>query len=191
MSDDKVPPQNPSEDKPADEPGATPAPGGAAGTGGSGASAPPPPSSSGADAGAPPPPPSGGGTGGTGAGGSAPPPPRSGAGGPSGPASQNRGLMLVLSYLWVLALIPYLVEQEDPEVKWHARHGLVLLVAEIVLGVVLFILSLVPGVGCIFSILWMLITLGLIVLHVILLVKALNGERYRIPYVTQYVDQIP
>lgn len=142
---------------------------------------PPPPSGGNAGAGAPPPPPTGGagGAGGTGA------PP------PTGPASQNRGLMLVLSYLWVLALVPYLTERDDPEVKWHARHGLVLLIAEVILGVVIFILSLIPGLGCIMPILSLLIWLGIIVLHVVCLVKALNGERFLIPYVSDYANQIP
>ena len=125
-----------------------------------------------------------GSTGGTGATGAPPPPP---PGGDSG----NRQLMLVLSYLWVLALIPYLTEQRDPEVKWHARHGLVLLIAEVILYVVLFILSLIPVIGCVISVLWLLAGLGIVVLHVLCLVKALQGERFTIPYVTPYADQLP
>lgn len=175
MNDDSTP------KPPADDP-AQPRPG---------ASPPPPPAGdAGAGAGAPPPPPGGGGpagsTGPTGsAGGGAPPPP------PAGGASDNRQIMLVLSYLWILALIPYLTEQRDPEVKWHARHGLVLMVAEIVLNILLFVLSLIPVVGCVVSVLWMLAWIGIVVLHVICLVKALGGERFTIPYVTQYVNQIP
>ena len=48
--------------------------------------------------------------------------------------------MIVLSYLGLLALIPLLVEKNDKEVQWHAKHGLVLLVAEIVLFIGLSIL---------------------------------------------------
>ena len=47
-------------------------------------------------------------------------------------ASPNRGVMIVLAYLWLLALIPLLVEKQDPEVQWHAKHGLVLMIAELV-----------------------------------------------------------
>ena len=43
--------------------------------------------------------------------------------------------MIVLSYLWLLALVPLLVEKEDNEVQWHAKHGIVLMVAEIVLWI--------------------------------------------------------
>ena len=39
--------------------------------------------------------------------------------------------MIVLAYLGPLALIPLLMEKEDQEVQWHAKHGLVLTVAEV------------------------------------------------------------
>lgn len=185
MTDESTPPKPPPGDPDPAAPGAT----------GPGATTPPPPTgSAGAGAGAPPPPPPGGGgpAGGTGpgsTGGGAPPPPP-GTGGTGG-ASDNRQIMLVLSYLWILALIPYLTEQRDPEVKWHARHGLVLMVAEIVLNILLFVLSLIPVVGCVISVVWMLAWIGIVVLHVVCLVKALGGERFTIPYVSQYVDQVP
>lgn len=171
MSDETTPPTPPADDPAQAGPGATP----------------PPPSSgpAGAGAGAPPPPPSGAGPAGPAGAGAPPPPP------PAGGASDNRQIMLILSYLWILALIPYLTEQRDPEVKWHARHGLVLVVAEIVLNIVLFILSLIPVVGCVFSVLWMVAWLGIVGLHVVCLVKALGGERFTIPFVSQYADQIP
>jgi uncharacterized membrane protein len=99
--------------------------------------------------------------------------------------------MLVLSYLWILALVPYLTEQQDPEVKWHARHGLVLMIAEILLSIVIFILSLIPAVGCVISILWLFAWIGIVVLHILCIVKATSGQRLIIPYVSQYADQIP
>ncbi len=99
--------------------------------------------------------------------------------------------MLVLSYLGPLALIPFLMEQEDEEVKWHSRHGLVLLVAWIILSIVIFILSFVPVLGCFFSLLSLFLGLGILVVHIICIVKALNGERFLIPYVSDYVQQIP
>jgi len=49
-------------------------------------------------------------------------------------ASPNRGVMIVLAYLWPLALVPLLLEKRDPDLQWHAKHGLVLMVA-IVKGV--------------------------------------------------------
>src|SRR5204863_800621 len=72
---------------------------------------------------------------------------------PDSTVSPNRSVMIVLAYLWVLALVPLLVEKEDAEVQWHAKHGLVLMVAEIVLFfaylIVTSIVSLATfGLGC-------------------------------------------
>src|ERR1041385_1164976 len=47
--------------------------------------------------------------------------------------SPNRGVMIVLAYLWPLALVPLLLEKHDADVQWHAKHGIVLMIAELVL----------------------------------------------------------
>lgn len=117
-----------------------------------------------------------------------PPPPGGGAAAPSG----NRGLMIVLSYLWLLALIPLLVEKDDAEVQWHAKHGIVLLVAEFILWIVLTIISiaLTPlGVGCFFALLPPLISLVVIVVHIVCIVKGVGGQRFLIPGISQYADR--
>ena len=69
---------------------------------------------------------------------------------PSEPSS-NRTIMFILSYLWLLALVPLLAETGDSEVQWHAKHGIVLMVGEIVLWIALTILSQIPGIGIIFG----------------------------------------
>ena len=62
-----------------------------------------------------------------------------------GTQSSNRGVMIVLSYLWLLALVPLLVEKDDKEVQWHAKHGIVLMVAEIVFWIAVTIVQMVLG----------------------------------------------
>jgi uncharacterized membrane protein len=94
--------------------------------------------------------------------------------------------MLVLSYLWLLALIPFVVEKNDPEVQWHAKHGLVLTVAEFLLWVVVGIVThVIPFAGCV---LWMLWPLTLI-FRIFLIIKATNGQRVLIPGISKYADQ--
>lgn len=102
--------------------------------------------------------------------------------------STNRGVMIVLSYLWILALIPLLVEKDDKEVQWHAKNGLVLTVAEFVLWLV-FNLIAATGVGCVFVIFLPLIFLAFLVIRVVAIVKGLKGERFEIPWLSQYVDK--
>jgi uncharacterized membrane protein len=103
--------------------------------------------------------------------------------------------MIVLSYLGILALIPYAVEQRDPEVRWHSRNGLALFVADIIVTMVLWVISIVLGavplLGCIFMVVWMFAGFAILAYHIFVMMKALKGERYRIPYVTEYAERIP
>jgi uncharacterized membrane protein len=102
--------------------------------------------------------------------------------------------MIVLSYLWLLALVPLLVEKEDSEVQWHAKHGIVLMVAEIVLWIVLTIVGMVltmatAFLGCIFGIVHLVLWLGILVVHIMAIVKGINGQRLLIPGVSEYASR--
>lgn len=122
----------------------------------------------------------------------APPPPQEPAAKET--VSENRTVMIVLSYLWLLALIPLLVEKEDREVQWHAKHGLVLTVVEVIvmigLQVVVMILGAVSGgLGCIFTLLIPILMLAILIVHVLCIVKGVNGGRFLIPGVSEFADR--
>jgi uncharacterized membrane protein YjgN (DUF898 family) len=109
-------------------------------------------------------------------------------------ASPNRGLMIVLAYLWLLALVPLLVEKQDAEVQWHARHGIVLMVTELVLFFVYVIVtSLVSlatlGLGCVLSVLLVFAWVGVLGLHLAAIVTATNGGRFVLPGISRYADR--
>ncbi len=113
---------------------------------------------------------------------------------PSGTASSNRGVMIVLSYLWILSLVPLLTEKEDKEVQWHAKHGIVLMVAEIAFWIVFTILTnliiaATLGLGCVISLLGPFIALLFLAVHVMAIVKGVNGQRLLIPYISEYADK--
>ena len=108
--------------------------------------------------------------------------------------SENRNVMIVLSYLWLLALIPLLVEKDDREVQWHAKHGLVLTVVEIVamigLQVIVMVLSAISGgLGCVFGLLVPLLMLAILVVHVVCIVKGINGQRFLLPGISEFADR--
>jgi uncharacterized membrane protein len=108
--------------------------------------------------------------------------------------SENRNVMIVLSYLWLLALIPLLVEKDDREVQWHAKHGLVLTVVEIVamigLQVIVMVLSAISGgLGCVFGLLVPLLMLAILVVHVLCIVKGINGQRFLLPGISEFADR--
>lgn len=115
-----------------------------------------------------------------------PPPPPAGTG---GGRSDNRGLMIVLSYIWILAIVPLIMEKDDKEVQWHAKHGLVLLGAEIILYVICGVLGMLPVVGCATVFLFPIIGLGALIVRILCIVKGINGERFIIPGLSQYADR--
>lgn len=107
--------------------------------------------------------------------------------------SSNRAVMIVLSYLWLLALVPLLVEKDDKEVQWHAKHGIVLMVAEFILWIVIFVIQFmlvsILGLGCIAGLLTIPIPIGILILHVLAIVKGVNGQRLTIPGLSEYASK--
>jgi len=119
---------------------------------------------------------------------SMPPPPPSPP--PAAADDSNRTVMLILSYIPILNFIPLIVQQTDPEVKWHAKHGLVLFVAEFVIGMVFGIFTMIPVIGCIVPIIAAIFFLGILVVHIMCIMKAMNGQRFVIPFLTDFVAKL-
>ena len=110
---------------------------------------------------------------------------------PGSTPSSNRNVMIVLSYLWLLALVPLLMEKDDKEVQWHAKHGLVLMVAELFVWIVISIVIAPLGIfGCVAALFTPLLMLGQLVLHVMCIVKGINGQRLMIPGVSEFVNKL-
>jgi uncharacterized membrane protein len=108
--------------------------------------------------------------------------------------SPNRGVMIVLAYLWPLALVPLLLEKDDAELQWHAKHGIVLMIAELILlfGYLLMtsIVSLATlGLGCVLLLLVVFGLVGVFALHVVAIVKGLSGGRLIIPGLSEYANR--
>jgi uncharacterized membrane protein len=129
----------------------------------------------------PPPPPPGGSY--------TPPPP---ATPPPGGAASDRTLFLVLSYIGILALVPFFAKKDDPEVQWHAKNGMALFGAEIAWIVIEIMLMFVrvPLFGCGMSMIGCVVWVGFIILSVMGIMKALKGERFRMPVITDIAEKL-
>jgi uncharacterized membrane protein len=108
--------------------------------------------------------------------------------------SPNRGVMIVLAYLWLLALIPLLVEKQDAEIRWHAGHGIVLMAAELALLIVYILVTSVVsvaslGLGGTLVLLLMFAWVGILGLHVMAIIKGVAGGRLMVPGVSRYADR--
>jgi uncharacterized membrane protein len=73
-----------------------------------------------------------------------------------------------LSYIWILSLVMIATKKNDEFVMFHAKQGLVLFIASF--------LWFIPVIG------WILDCLILVCI-IIGFIKAMNGERYKLPVV--------
>jgi uncharacterized membrane protein len=118
-----------------------------------------------------------------------PPPPPGGTMPPPGSPSQNRGLMLALAYLGPLAIIPLVTEKNDPEVQWHAKHGLVIFVAFIALCILVGILVHIPFFGCLIALGFPLVGLAYFILTIYLILQAQKGQRVMLPGISDFANR--
>jgi len=104
---------------------------------------------------------------------------------PSGPREQDK-IFLVFAYLiFPFPLLPLMTVKDSPFVTWHAKQGLLFGLASLA---VLFFFSVVLfafGGFC----LGLCLAVPLMGLDLFAMVKALNGERWRIPVIADLADK--
>jgi uncharacterized membrane protein len=98
--------------------------------------------------------------------------------------------MLVLCYLAFLGFIPLLAAKQDREIRWHARNGLLLfgaaaafLIAATLIGLV------VPSLSCVYVIVMFIVGVVYVIIAILAIVKALDGERLIVPVISRYAER--
>jgi len=118
------------------------------------------------------------------------PQPATGGGG-----SQGSGLApnvaSLLCYLCgiVTGIIFLVIEKENKEIKFHAWQSIFLNGGVIAIFIVFFILSFIPFIGVVFGIANILVGLGYLIVWILALIKAYNGEHWLIPVVGNLAEQ--
>jgi len=92
--------------------------------------------------------------------------------------AKNRYLA-ALSYIWILCLVPLFLKRDSKFAQFHAKQGLVLFIANVAGSLVFWI----PVVG------WLL-GLGILILAVLGIVKALSGQWWEMPYLGKYAKKL-
>jgi len=90
-------------------------------------------------------------------------------------ASSDSNLMAALSYVWILSIVMLIVKKDDEFVKFHARQGLILFIASFI--------GVIPFIGWF---IWLIV----VVMDIIGFIKALSGERYKVPVVGDIAEKI-
>jgi uncharacterized membrane protein len=87
--------------------------------------------------------------------------------------------------IWITGLIFYLVEKENKMVKFHALQSVITFLP---LQIIYWVLSYVFWWSGITSILTILVGLIMFILWIVLMIKAYQGERYKLPVVGDIAD---
>ncbi len=98
-------------------------------------------------------------------------------------------ILCALAYpIWIVAIINLIIAEKDKDLKYHGAQGLFF---GICIGILFFALSFIawilffiPAIGWIvYSLLWMVLVIGSIVLAIMYAIKAFNLEKFKIPVV--------
>ena len=119
---------------------------------------------------------------------------QTGSGGQGSGLAPNIASMLCYICMPITSIVFMLMEKENKDVQFHAWQATTFGVGWIVVVVALNILSMIlvriAGVlGVIMSILVPVLGLGVFILWIICLVKAYQGERWKIPYIGDFAEK--
>jgi uncharacterized membrane protein len=98
--------------------------------------------------------------------------------------SQNKDVeenktMAALSYAWILFLVPLLGKRDSKFAQFHAKQGMILFAIELGASLIAW-----------FPVFGQLFMLALVVVAVMGIVKALNGEWWEIPFIYDWSKKI-
>jgi uncharacterized membrane protein len=117
-----------------------------------------------------------------------------GSGGKGSGLAPNIASMLCYICMPISSIVFMLMEKENKDVQFHAWQGTTFGVGWIVFIVVLNILSAIlvriaAFFGLIMTILVPVLGLGVFILWIICVVKAYQGERWKIPYIGDFAEK--
>lgn len=107
---------------------------------------------------------------------SGPQPVSSGGGAPSNLQGSDNVAMRILCYFSILVLIPLLVAKDSDFIQFHAKQGLVLLVAQVATWVIAIIPVLGWVVAPILSLIWF-------ILAIVGIINAVGGKKIALPII--------
>jgi uncharacterized membrane protein len=100
-------------------------------------------------------------------------------------------LAALLSYLIpVVGLVFFFIEKENKYIRFHSLQSVLFCAALFVVNIGLTVIAFVPGIGPIIGLLGSLVIgLGGFVFWIILMIKAYQGENYKIPVIGDIAEQ--
>jgi uncharacterized membrane protein len=95
----------------------------------------------------------------------------------------NLAAMLCYAVGWVTGLIFFVIEKDSRFVKFHAMQSLVVWIA---VSVLWYFVLMIPIIGLFLS---PFMFLAIVILWILLMVKAYNGEKFKMPLAGDFAEQ--
>jgi len=96
---------------------------------------------------------------------------------------EENKVIALLSYLGILVLVPLLAKKESPYAQFHAKQGLVLLIAWIAIGII----TVIPIIGWIIG---PIASIVLLIFSIIGIINALGGQTKELPLIGQFGEKL-
>jgi len=102
--------------------------------------------------------------------------------------AEDNKIMGILAYLGFLFLVPYLAAKESPFARFHANQGCILFILIIAFYIVMVMFGLILPwrLWRLFSLLYYAGGIGIMVLAVMGIINAVNGEMKELPVIGKY-----
>jgi uncharacterized membrane protein len=97
-----------------------------------------------------------------------------------------------LAYITIIPAIIFLIVppyNKNPTVRFHAWQSIFLAIAWFAADIVLMIVGMLPFIRMINLLLWPLVALGFFILWIIVLIKAFNGQKFKIPVIGDLAEK--
>lgn len=98
------------------------------------------------------------------------------------PKKSQKNILAIISYIGILCLVPILMKEKDEFVKFHAKQGLVLFIAEVATLLISWIPILGWFIGFILWIIW-------VVLSLIGIINAVGGKQVPLPVIGKFAKK--
>ncbi len=85
-----------------------------------------------------------------------------------------------------LATAPY---NQSPKIRFHSWQSIFLTIAAVAMAVVLSVLHVVPFLWIVLWLIDLVVWLGFIVVWIIVLIKALNGQMFKLPIIGDLAEK--
>ncbi len=100
-------------------------------------------------------------------------------------AEEKKNSKAVLAYLlfFITGIYFYVTDKEDAFVRFHARQSIIFSLTAAIVGI---ILKIIPVLGWVIYPFWVLACFAM---WLLLMVKAYQGEEYKIPWLIDFVEE--